>query len=78
MSSDQIENTKIDNLEDNDFGDKELNNLFNNLNPVIQEKIKKYPRKEVQIEILKNINDTELISFYRNILSEKSNDIFIF
>ena len=49
-----------------DYGDEELNNLFKNLDTKIQNQILKYKKKEIQIQILKNISNPE----YNKILAE--------
>ena len=60
------------NLEDvYDFGDSELNNLFKKLDKKTQEDILYYPKKDIQIAILNNINNPELQALY-NSLSNQS------
>lgn len=72
MSFNEIEKTMIADLEAVDFGTRELNRIFNDLDAETQAKIKKYPKKEIQIEILKNISNPVLIAFYDTVLPEKS------
>lgn len=55
MSS--IEKSSNPNLEDVDYGDIELNKLFKSLDIETQNQIRKYPNKQIQIEILKKITD---------------------
>jgi len=69
MSS--IEKSNVSNLEDeHDFGDTELNKVFKELDNKTQKDILYYPKKEIQISILRDINNPELKSLY-NSLSEK-------
>ncbi len=74
MSS--IEKSNISNLEDmNDFGDSELNKVFKELDEKTQNDILKYTKKEVQIEILKSINDPELKKLYDNLSSKSKSKV---
>ena len=72
MSS--IDKSNISNLEGKpesiDFGEQELNNLFKGLDEETRKKVLKYPTKEIQIEILKKLNDPELTELW-NGLPEK-------
>jgi hypothetical protein len=63
----------ISNLEgkSNDYGDPILNNLFESLDDETKSKILKYPKKEIQISILRNISDPELKALWDS-LSEKN------
>ena len=69
-----IEKSNISNLEGEieyiDYGLPELNKLFKNLDAETQTKIKNYKDKDVQINILKAINDPELKSFYDSLSKE--------
>lgn len=69
MSSIEISN--IPKLDKNDFGDAELNRVFNGLDEKSKNEILNYAKKDVQIEILKRINDPELTRLY-NGLSPKT------
>ena len=72
MSSSDKSN--VSNLEDmNDFGDPQLNKVFKELDEKTQNDILNYQKKEIQIEILKSINDAEIIKLY-NSLSGKTKD----
>jgi len=65
------EKSNVANLEGkNDFGDPELNKVFEELDEKTKGEILANPIKENQISILKNIIDPELKAFY-NSLSEK-------
>lgn len=55
----------------NDFGDDELNNLFQNLDEKTKQDILRYPKKEIQISILKDMNNEELKKIYNNLPSEE-------
>ena len=57
------------NLEDN-FNDENLNKLFKNLDEETKKKILKYPKKDIQIEILRNLSNTELTKLWDS-LNEK-------
>jgi len=57
-------------LESIDYGDAELNTLFKSLDQETKKKILKYPKKEIQISILKNLSDPELTQLWSE-LSEK-------
>ena len=69
MSS--IDTSNISNLEGKpesiDFGEQELNNLFKGLDEETRKKVLKYPTKEIQIEILKKLNDPELTELWDNL-----------
>ena len=74
MSS--IEKPNNLNLEgENDFGDTELNKLFKELDEKTQKEILSYPKKEFQIEILKNINNPELAAFYKSLQGKSKENI---
>jgi hypothetical protein len=65
MSS--IEKSNVSNLEgDYDFGDPELNKIFKELDEKTQKDILYYPKKEIQISILRDINNPELKSLYNS------------
>ena len=53
-----------------DYGEERLNSLFKGLDLMTQEQILRYPQKEVQIEILKDMLNPELTNFW-NKLTEK-------
>jgi hypothetical protein len=72
MSS--IEKTTSQNLGENDFGNSELNNLFESLDQETKEKILKY-KKEVQISILNNIANPELNKFYESLNTKSKQKI---
>ena len=59
--------SKSDNI---NFGDNELNELYNSLDEIEKKKILKYPSKEVQISLLKNLKDKDLNDLWES-LSEK-------
>jgi hypothetical protein len=61
--------------EENDFGDKELNKVFKELDEKTQKEILYYPKKEIQIEILNNINNPELNAFYKSLQGKKKENI---
>jgi len=61
--------------EDNDFGDEELNKVFKRLDEKTQKEILSYPKKEIQIDILKNINDPELDAFYKSLQGKKKENV---
>ena len=67
-----IENKDNITLESNiDFGDPLLNETFQNLDENIQKEIlTRYPNKDIQISILRNISNPELQNIYDN-LNEK-------
>ena len=64
MSS--IEKTTLQNLGENDFGNAELNNLFESMDQETKEKILKY-KKEEQINILNNILNPKLNKLYESL-----------
>ena len=69
MSS--IEKSNISNLEDvNDFGNSELNKLFISLDEETKNKILKISKKEIQISVLKKVQDIRLKTEY-DMLSKK-------
>jgi len=69
MSS--IEKSNKSDLESaNDYGETELNDFFSGLDADTKKKILKYPKKEIQIEILRNLMNPELTELWDN-LSEK-------
>jgi len=47
-----------------DYGEERLNSLFKTLDLITQEQILRYPEKEVQIEILKDMLNPELNNFW--------------
>ena len=76
---DKIEPIDVPNLENKegvekkrvvDYGEERLNTTFKKLDSITQEQILRYPDKEVQIEILKDMLNPELNNFW-NKLSEK-------
>jgi len=77
MSS--IEKSNVSNLEGNnyshDFGSPELNNLFKNLDSETQSKITKYTNKDVQINILKDMNDTNLNAYFKTLSKAKREEL---
>jgi len=70
-----IEKSIVSNLEGElksiDFDEPVLNEVFKSLDEETQKKILKYQNKDVQINILRNIADPELKTFYNN-LPEKN------
>ena len=60
----------VENKEIVDYGEERFNLLFKNLDLLTQEQILRYPQKEVQIEILKDILNPELNNVW-NKLTEK-------
>jgi ribosomal protein L33 len=50
-----------------DYGDSEINKIYRGLDENIKKEISTYPKKEIQIEILKNIADPELQDFYNRL-----------
>jgi hypothetical protein len=70
MSS--IDKSNDSNLEGmNDFGDADLNKVFKELDEKTQNDILQYSKKEIQIEILKSINNPEIKNLYDS-LPDKS------
>jgi len=69
-----IEKSIVSNLEGElesiDYGEPELNTLFKSLDSETKKKILKYPNKEIQLSILRNLADPELSEFW-NSLTEK-------
>jgi hypothetical protein len=65
------EKLQVSNLEEGnenlDFGDPKLNETFKNLDNETKKKILKYPKRDVQIGILKNLSDPELTSFWNSL-----------
>jgi archaellum component FlaF (FlaF/FlaG flagellin family) len=67
-----IEKSKVSNLEGvNEFGDPELNELFISLDEETKNKILKISKKEIQINVLKKVQDPKLKAEY-DILSKKT------
>jgi len=69
------EKSIVSNLEDKsdnsiDYGNSELNKIFKDLDEETQKQILEYPKKEIQIEILRDLANTELTILW-NSLSEK-------
>jgi len=74
MSS--IEKSNNSNLEEeHDFGDAELNKLFKELDEKTQKEILYYPKKEIQIEILKNISNPEFDALYKSLKGKSKKTI---
>ena len=73
MSS--IDKSNLKDLEGNDFGDTELNKVFKELDEKTQKDILYYPKKEIQIEILKSINDPEIKKLYNSLPSKTKTKI---
>ena len=78
MSS-TIEKSNISNLEGNlesiDYDDEELNKLFQNLDVETKKEILKYPKKEIQVEILQNLSNKELNAFYNSLPENKKKQL---
>jgi hypothetical protein len=71
-----IEKSNNSNLEDSiDYGDTELNELFKSLDEETKKKIKKYPKKDVQISILRNLLDPELNNLWNNLPEKKKQQL---
>ena len=58
-----------------DFGDTKLNILFINLDEETKKKITKYPKKDIQIEILKNLEDPEFTELWNNLPEKQKNQL---
>jgi hypothetical protein len=66
-----IEKSHVSNLEgDYDFGDPELNKIFKELDEKTQKDILYYPKKEIQISILRDISNPELKSLYNSMTTK--------
>lgn len=74
MSS--IEKSNNSNLEEEyDFGDTKLNKVFKELDEKTQKEILYYPKKEVQIEILKNISNPEFDVLYKSLKGKDKEEL---
>jgi hypothetical protein len=74
MSS--IEKSNVSNLEgENDFGDAELNKVFKGLDEKTQNDILSFSEKEIQVSILKDINNSELQVFYNSLSDENKSKV---
>jgi len=77
MSSNDKSN--VSNLEDSnkfpDYGNEELNKLFQTLDVKTKEQITKYTKKEVQLEILKNLSDPQLTEIWNNLPDHEKKNI---
>ena len=62
--------TSIEKSINSNFGENNLNELFQSLDEDTKKKILKYPNKDIQISILKNMLDPELAELWNN-MSEK-------
>jgi hypothetical protein len=71
-----IEKSNNSNLEDSiDYGETELNELFKTLDEETKKKIKKYPKKDVQMSILRNLLDPELNNLWNNLPEKKKQQL---
>lgn len=77
-----IEKSIISNLEGEietiDYDNNYLNQLFKNLDIETKKQILKYPKKEIQIEILKNLADNELNAFLNSLSENKKQQLETF
>jgi len=62
-------------IENNNFGEDNLNELFKSLDEETKKKILKYPTKEIQIGILKNMSDPELAELWNNISDKQKKQL---
>ena len=74
-----IEKSIVSNLEGElesiDFGEPGLNTLFKSLDAETKKKVSKYPKKEIQISILKNLADPELTEFWNSLSQKEKNQL---